>query len=244
MCYQNTLKKPPKDIAGYFAAEIEEGFAGEVFHANGFTFPDWPILDMNHPGVLRIRQWGLIPSWVKNVEEAKKMRAFNLNARSETMFEKASFRNGIHHGRCLVPSTGFIEWRELGKKKYPYFISLKDRELFSMAGLCERWVRPDTGEIEETFTILTTEANEVMKMIHNSKQRMPVLLRREDEAAWLDPTLQDEDIRQLCLPFAEDAMQYYTISPLVSSRTAATNVPEVLKPFNYPELQAPPPTLF
>jgi len=244
MCYQNTLKKPPKDIAGYFAAEIEEGFSGNVFHANGFTFPDWPVLDMQQPGKLQIMQWGLIPSWVKDVDEAKKMRAFNLNARSETVFEKASFRQGIQTARCLVPSTGFIEWREFGKKKYPYYITLKDRDLFSMAGLSERWVRVDTGEVAHTFTILTTGANEVMKMIHNTKQRMPVLLRREDEKHWLDPGLTEEDIRRLCLPFLEDDMQYHTIGPLVSSRTEPSNVPKVLQPWTYPELQSPPPTLF
>lgn len=244
MCYQNTLKKPPADIAGYFAAEMEDGFSDPVYHANGFSFPDWPVLEMQKPSLLQIMQWGLVPSWVQDVEEAKKMRAFNLNARSETVFEKASFRQGIHTARCLVPSTGFIEWREVGKKKYPYFITLKDRELFSMAGLCERWVRPDTGELAQTFTILTTEANEVMKMIHNRKQRMPVLLRREDEKAWLDPNLREDDIRQLCLPFADADMQYHTIGPLVSSRTKPTNVPEVLRPVIYPELQTPPPSLF
>jgi putative SOS response-associated peptidase YedK len=236
MCFHNTVKKKPKEVAKHFNVETEDDLYSEIFHGNGFTFLDWPIVSMWAPDVLCLKKWGLVPSWVKSNDEMKKIRSFNLNARCETAFEKPSFRNGIQHSRCLVPSTGFIEWREINKKKFPYFISLKKTELFAMAGIAESWLNKETGEVIETFSILTTEANETMSMIHNTKKRMPVILKKEDEKRWLNHTISKDEIQQLCLPYADDEMQYYTINPLVSSRNAPTIVKEVLDPYTYPEL--------
>ncbi len=236
MCFHNTVKKKPQEVAKHFDVFSEDDLYNEIFHGNGFTFLEWPIISMESPNMLVLKNWGLIPSWVKSSEEMKKIRSFNLNARSETVFEKPSFRDAIQYNRCLVPSTGFIEWRDVNKKKIPYFISLKKTELFAMAGIASRWLNNETGEIINTFSILTTEANETMSMIHNTKKRMPLILKREDEKRWISETLNQDEIAQICVPYADDEMQYYTISPLVSSRIEPTNVKDVLEPYTYPEL--------
>jgi putative SOS response-associated peptidase YedK len=124
----------------------------------------------------------------------------------------------------------------VNKIKYPYVVSIKDVSIFSMAGISESWIDKDSGEIVETFSILTTEANEVMQMIHNTKKRMPALLKKSDEKKWLDSSITKEDIQQLCIPFANEEMEYYTIGPKISSRNYNTNVKEISTPYNYPEL--------
>ena len=244
MCYHNSLKVQPRKVADYYEAALPALFTDPVFHGNGFTFPLWPVLAMNHPGHLLPAQWGLIPAWVKLAEEARKLRTFNLNARSETIFEKPSFRGPARYNRCLVPSTGFIEWQDAGKKKLPYFICLEGRELFSLAGLSSTWVDPATGEVVDTFCILTTEANPMLAKIHNSKKRMPVILSREAERRWLDPVQTEKDLHPMFQPYPEQRMRAWTIGPLVSSRCENTNVETVLKPHTYPELLPPAPELF
>ncbi|MBL7764881.1 MAG: SOS response-associated peptidase [Chitinophagaceae bacterium] len=237
MCYHNTLKKKAKSIVDYYEVAFDqEELFHEIYHGNAFTFPTWPIVSMNDGGKIKLKNWGLIPSWVKTIDDAKKYRSFNLNAKSETAFDKPSFRNAVRSQRCLVPSTGFFEWREYGKKKYPYWIGLKERDLFSMAGISEKWVNSQTGELVETFSILTTEANSLMAEIHNSKKRMPVILNREDEQRWLSPELSESEVHQLCLPFGQEAMIYHTVSPLITSRTTNSNTMEVAEDFTYPEL--------
>jgi putative SOS response-associated peptidase YedK len=236
MCYHNTLKKKPKEVAEYYEASIEDDLFDEIYHGNGFTFPSWPTLSQLENKTIKMRHWGLVPSWIKGKDEMKKIRTSTLNATCENVFEKASFKSSIHTNRCLVPSTGFIEWREVNKIKYPYVVSIKDVSIFSMAGISESWIDKDSGEIVETFSILTTEANEVMQMIHNTKKRMPALLKKSDEKKWLDSSITKEDIQQLCIPFANEEMEYYTIGPKISSRNYNTNVKEISTPYNYPEL--------
>jgi putative SOS response-associated peptidase YedK len=236
MCFHNSLTKKPKKVAKHYNVQVDEDLHEEIYHGNGFTFLNWPIVSMNQPDRLTLKHWGLVPPWVKNDAEMKKMRSFNLNAKQETVFEKPSFKYGIQYQRCLVPSTGFFEWREINKKKIPYFISLKDTSIFSLAGIASTWIDPNSGKHMDTFAILTTEANEVMEMIHNTKKRMPVILNREDEFKWLNPLNQESDIHELCKPIDAERLAYFTIQHLISSRTQDTNVSEVLNGFNYPEL--------
>ena len=118
--------------------------------------------------------------------------------------------------------------------KYPYFIQLKDTGAFAMAGLYDDWINPTSGEIVQTFSVLTTEANPLMAKIHNRGKRMPVIIQPGSEKAWLDFTLEPE---QLFPSFPEDKMEAWSVSRLLTSRTENKNVPGVQSPFVYPELQ-------
>jgi putative SOS response-associated peptidase YedK len=109
----------------------------------------------------------------------------------------------------------------------------------SLAGLYDEWVESNTGETFSTFTIITTDANHLMSEIHNSKKRMPAILEREAESAWLDLSLTASDVKEILKPSSEETIKANTISPLITSRTADRNTPDILKPWNYSQ-----PTLF
>ena len=205
-----------------------------AFHANGFDFPLLPIITQENPSLISCYNWGLIPSFTKNVEESKKIRSLCLNAKAETVFEKPSFRSSIVQKRCLIPATGFFEWQQVDSKtKIPYFIHLKNESIFSLAGIYSEWYNDVEEKTYGTFSILTTEANELMHNIHNTKLRMPAIIERNEEENWLNEKLDASQIKKLLQPVTSSIMEAYTISPLISSRKHPSNVPEVLKPYHY-----------
>ena len=134
-------------------------------------------VDANGTREMPMLRWGLVPPWAKELAVGTKM----INARGETAHEKPAFREAMKARRCLVPATGFYEWKGIAGRKQPFAITLPDRPVFAFAGLWESW-RPRDGEPVETFTIVTTDANETIARIHD---RMPVILPREAEEKWL-----------------------------------------------------------
>ena len=157
----------------------------------------------------RLMRWGLVPYWAKDQAIGNKM----INARSETLAERPSFRDLLSSRRCLVPADDFYEWRKEGKSKQPMLIHVKNRELFGLAGLWDTWRKPD-GTLLESFTIATCAPNELMRGIHD---RMPVIIRRKDEPAWLDPTLKNDRVMPLLAPYPTEMMEAYPVSTLVNS---------------------------
>lgn len=165
-------------------------------------------------------RWGLIPFWAKEPSIGNRL----INARGETVDQKPSFRHLLTRKRCLILTNGFFEWKKQGGRKQPYFIYRKDQKLFSFAGLWDYW--QDDQQAIYSCTIITTEANERIKPIHS---RMPVLLEKEQEQLWLDPSLTDRDyIKSLLVPFDEEAIGVYPISTLVNS--PRNDEPDLLKP--------------
>jgi len=174
MCFHNSLSKASQEIENRFNAKFESVFEFQpIYHASGFSFPKWAVITAEKPKTIQMYKWSLIPHWIKNLEDALKFRANTLNAQSETVFGKPSFKYSINKKRCLVISTGFYEWQDFNQKKYPYFINLKDGALFSMAGIFQNWTDKSTGELLNTFSILTTSANPLLEKIHNTKKRKP-----------------------------------------------------------------------
>lgn len=152
-------------------------------HFNGFEYPQTPVIASDEPGVIRNSHWGLIPQWAND----ETIRQFTLNAKIETLTEKRSFRYSLNK-RCLVLADGFYEWQWLdakGKNKQKYLITLPNDELYAYAGIWSEWVSTRTGEIIRSYSIVTTEAIGIMREIHNSKKRMPVILSPENEQFWL-----------------------------------------------------------
>ncbi len=183
MCYSNSSTSTTLQLAERYQ-KLLPGKPIELpyYFASGFQFPSWHIIT-NAPN-LEQRRWGLLPKWY-NGANWMDFAAKTLNARIETCHEKASFKHLVQSHRCLVPSSGFFEWQSIGKLKKPFFIRAKDQSIFSIAGLYDTWLDPNTGVYEQTFTILTTVANELMAEIHNSKQRMPLILSASEESDWL-----------------------------------------------------------
>ncbi|MCI0526850.1 MAG: SOS response-associated peptidase, partial [Nitrospira sp.] len=162
--------------------------------------------------VLKLMKWGLVPSWAKDTSTGYKM----INARAETVAQKPSFKKSLKHKRCLVVADSFYEWRKVngGRTKIPMRFVFKSREPFAFAGLWDTWQNPEGGELR-SFTIITTGANAVLQPIHD---RMPVILRQQDEDLWLDPDLKDVDkLVPLLIPYSSEEMEGYEVSTLVNS---------------------------
>ncbi|GAB4234353.1 MAG: SOS response-associated peptidase [Deltaproteobacteria bacterium] len=158
--------------------------------------------------LLRLR-WGLIPSWAKDPSIGNRM----INARAETASEKPSFRSAFRNRRCLVPADGFFEWRKVDRGKLPFYIRMRSGHPFAFAGLWERWDPPE-GDPVETCTILTTEANELLRPIHD---RMPVIVAPEMYGAWLDSGRKDpETLKPILRPWPPEEMDAYPVSKRVN----------------------------
>lgn len=235
MCFHYSMTKEKAEIEIQLQASWSDDWE-PVYHADGFGFPRMPVISMEDPGHIHTYHWGLIPHWVKSRADADKLRAQTLNARSETVFEKPSFRSSIMHQRCLVIADGFFEWMDFQKKKYPHYIYMADHGVFCFGGICASWTDKETGEIIHSFSILTTDANPMLARIHNLKQRMPVIIPPGAYQRWLDPELSADDIRRYFHPYPQDHMQNHTISKRITSRSENSNAPETLEPVTYPEL--------
>lgn len=154
--------------------------------------------------------WGLIPSWSKDPGIGARL----INARAETVAEKPSFRAAFKRRRCLLVADGFYEWHRSPDGKQPYYFHLDDHQPFGLAGLWECWEN-GAGDVIESCTILTTEANEVLCPVHD---RMPVILDRQDYDLWLDPEMQQADRVQILLrPYSPEAMHSYPVSSRVNN---------------------------
>ena len=243
MCFYYALSQDAQRLKNRYQLKFEFEFemladieSNPKFYVNGFQYPQMPVITNAQPRQIRTLNWGLIPSWVKTKTEAIEMRSFTLNARSETAFSKPSFRKSIRSRRCLVPADGFYEWRLFKNKKYPHYIYLKSKDIFSFAGIWDEWTDTSTGEIFKTYSILTTDANPLLEKIHNTKKRMPVILPKDKEMIWLNDDLTGEEVIALMKPFDEDLMDAHTISKLITSRTEDPNTPELQKYYHYKEL--------
>lgn len=186
MCYQSRLKSGARlidDVYGWLDDPASFNPSDVIM---AFDYPKTPVVTNINPDGAQFLQWGLLPKWAKTIDHRK----YTLNAKVETLHEKPSYKDVVDN-RCLIIADGFYEWRWLtrdGKSKQKYCISVKDTELFTFAGLWSQWQNKSTGEVLNTYTIVTTAANEMMNYIHNTKKRMPLVLKKEDEQAWLEAT--------------------------------------------------------
>ncbi len=235
MCFHYSLTKERAEIEIQLGANWDDDWV-PVNYTNGFSFPLMPVITQTEPARIQLYNWGLIPHWIKTKADTDKLRTQTLNARAETVFDKPSFRSYIINTRCLVIADGFFEWMDFQKKKYPHYIYLKTNSVFCFAGIYSSWTDKETGEHVDTYSILTTDANPMLARIHNSKQRMPVIIPTDQYKKWLTPNLSKEEIKSFFNPYPEFEMQNHTISKLITSRTENPDVPEVLNPCSYPEL--------
>ncbi|MBN1679470.1 MAG: SOS response-associated peptidase [Anaerolineae bacterium] len=215
MCGRFTLTKLDPDlVAKTFALDSVPALSPRYNIA-----PTQPVAAVIHDvesaqNQLAVFRWGLIPHWSKDATIGSRL----INARGETVAEKPSFRAALRYRRCLIIADGFYEWQTLPDgSKQPMYITLRDRGLFGMAGLWERWTDPNTGEIVPTCTIITTTPNDFMAPIHN---RMPVILPSELYAAWLDPTQTvTANVLPLLQPYPAGQMTGYPVSRRVNRPT-------------------------
>lgn len=184
MCYYVSNSLTRKEMKDSFGVNYDgPDFKGSEF-TNGFAFPKSPIILDENPDDAILGDWGLIPTWGKD----RDLQKSTLNARIDTLTEKPSFKNSVSN-RCLVLVNGFYEWKWLdykGKNKEKYFIHLdNNNQPFALGGIYNIWTDENSGETLTTFSIVTSNANPLMSEIHNTKDRMPLVLSKEAEEAWL-----------------------------------------------------------
>ena len=222
---------------------IEERFRvdGSVLYDFDFNYfyrafdnPQIPVIAQEDPSRVQLMQWGLMPAWSRGKEEAEQIRRGTYNARSETLHEKPSFREPLNTGRCLIVAGGFFEWQQISDRKIPWYISLKSGEPFVFAGLCDSWRNPVDGEVVRSCSIITTRANPLMELIHNTKKRMPVILKRGEEGEWIAGETSLFKRKQILLPFKGSDLKAYTVSPQLSSSRADPADPRTIEVYEYP----------
>lgn len=212
MCGRFTSKAKPEQIE----KEFKVGKLNpKLFEARFNIAPTQIINAILETGGERIvsgLKWGLIPAWAKDDSIGSKM----INARAETLAEKPSFKNAFRSRRCIIPASGFYEWSKTSKgAKQPFYFYLKDKDVFGFAGLWEEWLDKESGELIETCTIITTEANKVLEPVHD---RMPVILKPKDYDQWLDEKETDtERLQNLLVPYPASVMASHAVSRAVNS---------------------------
>ena len=237
MCYYISITPSRADIEKAFSALFKQPESYHpVYSASAFSYPFLPVISNENQQAIDFYQWGLIPFWVKDIDAAKKIRQRTLNARSETIFEKPSFRHSILVKRCLVIADGFFEWRHENKNAYPYYIKLKNGKLFAIAGIWDSRVNHQTNEELKTFSVITTTANSLLEKIHNTRKRMPVILPDNRRKEWLDEKLTKEQIAAYLTSFDARDMDAYTVPNIINKHGYNTSNPEVLEEHEYPDL--------
>ena len=222
--------------------ELEERYGAELidhdkyrpsYYYHAYSLPLMPVVCSDDPSLLRLFRWGLIPSWTADENEANEIMMKTFNARSETVDTKPAFRESFASRRCLIPVKGFFEWQQIGGRKIPWYISLHNEDIFSLAGVWDSWSMKG-GVTLNTFSVLTTRANELMAEIHNTKKRMPVILPAAAEKIWLKEKLEKVSAESLMEPVASEMLEAHTVSPLITNARADRNRPELIMPYNYP----------
>ena len=235
MCGRFTLRTPMNRLVERFLFELQDAPLPPRFN----IAPSQPLAALRtltpaggrQLGMLR---WGLVPSWAKDASIGYKL----INARSETLTQKPSFREAFKCRRCLILTDGYYEWKKIGTttKKQPYYIRMQDEQPFAFAGLWESW-QTDDGSALETCTIITTDANDLTKPIH---ARMPVILDPKDYEPWLTSGEDATANLQLCLkPYPSDPMVLFPVSTLVNS--PKNESPACIEPLDEPDDQPPQP---
>lgn len=167
---------------------------------------------------LELMQWGFMPVWAKDERDIFKYKTFN--ARSEGIFDKVTWKYAIRNSRCLIPANGFYEWRDTAGGKQPYFIHPADEDIFAFAGIYRNWRNKDGIEFG-TYSIITTAANQQMEAIHN---RMPVILHRSSEGAWIDPANDSQEgLEALMAPYTDGQLDLYPVSKNVNTSRVDSN---------------------
>ena len=212
MCGRSSLTKTQKELEKRFQSTF---YSEDLIRYN--PLPNYnvapthmmPVIaHMDRDHFLPMR-WGLIPFWAKDIKVGYKM----INARVETLLEKNAFKSAVSSRRCIVPADGFYEWKKTSRGKQAYYIKTKDQEIFSMAGLWEKWQSPDGVEIQ-SFTVITQASNSLMEDIHD---RMPAILTNAQEELWLSDDLNPQQLISIIQPYPSELMEAIPVSDKVNN---------------------------
>lgn len=209
----------------------------DKYIVNGFEHPSMPVITNDNPDEIQYFQWGFLPINFETLEQANTfLGKYNtLNAKSEDIESSFLYVESFKHRRCLVLCSGFFEWKQVKKKKIPYYITLKNDEMFVFAGI---WNESNDlkGNSIKSFSILTIEANELMANIHNTKKRMPLILTPEASKKWLQNDLSIEQLKSIIKPIPSSELKAHTIKKFLPAEAKNLNTADIIAYYNYPEI--------
>lgn len=221
MCGRFTIATPLEYLAEWFGVNQQE-FLNFRPRYNAAPGQSLPVISSENPQQISLFRWGLIPRWAKDAKIGYRM----INARSETIMKKSAFKGPFMRRRCLVLADSFFEWDKKKKIHVPYRINLKNREPFAFAGITDFW-KDNQGKEIQSFSIITTKANSLIYRIHD---RMPVILSKSDNGAWLDLNQDADELYKLLKPMASSKLEMHQVSTLVNN--PKNDNPEILNPSN------------
>jgi putative SOS response-associated peptidase YedK len=198
-----------KNLTERFSAKVENNplFTDSYNISPGINIP--VVYERESEKLLSLMRWGFVPHWTKDESIGARL----INIRAETIDQKPSFISSFKHRRCLIPASGFYEWKKTASGSFPYFITVKDRGLFSFAGLYDEW-KNSKGEIIKTCGIITTVAQELLQPIHD---RMPVIIRKESEDGWIDVNSDKSLLNDILNKPVVEGLNWYPVSRMVNS---------------------------
>jgi putative SOS response-associated peptidase YedK len=196
------------DLCGRFRViDPTIGFRSHFNIAPGSTNP---VIVAHERAEAVMMQWGLVPHWTRDITATHRP----INARAEGLAEKPMFRDLLRTKRCIVPASGFFEWKQEAGRKVQFYFHVRDDPVFAFAGLYDIWSNP-AGTTLSTYTIITTVANALMAPIHD---RMPVILKQDDEMRWLSrDVLTADEVQRILAPYPAEGMEAYPVSDRVNS---------------------------
>ena len=223
MCGRSSLTKTEKELeerfnASFYSEDLER--YNPLPNYNVAPSHITPVITNIDPEHFSAFRWGLIPFWAKDIKIGYKM----INARKETVLEKNTFKKAVASRRCIVPFDGFYEWKKTPSGKEPYRIITTDQEIFTVAGLWDKWVN-EKGEEVFSFTLLTQDPNTVVGEIHD---RMPVILRKDQEDLWLSDDLSPQQLVDMLEPYPDEYTKAYQVSKSVNN--VRNNSAELIEP--------------
>ncbi len=219
MCGRYTLAGKPVNLEKQLRAQLRDDAKRLVDVPSYNVAPSAlvPVVLSDSPEMISTARWGLLPVWSRNEEKPRLL----INVREDSLRLKPGFKRYVHEQHCLIPATGFYEWRTQGKQKQAFYIRLKQGEWFCFAGVYESFRRAD-GQLDTTVSLITTEPNAVMEPIHN---RMPVIIAPENYTTWLKGDTQGHPT-DLLLPYPAEAMEAWPVSSRVN--VPSNNEPSLL----------------
>ncbi len=239
MCFYYAITKRSVNalIRGKIIRNDQLSLFEEKYIVNGFDHPFMPVITDENPDSISFFKWGFLPDSIESQEQANDfLGKYNtLNAKSEEVANSHLYADSFNNRRCLVLCSGFFEWRKVKKAKVPYYISLKDDQMFVFAGIWND-TTDSKGQKTRTFSVLTIEANELMAAVHNTQKRMPLILSPESAKQWLQRDLSNEQLNNILKPIPSEQLKAHTIKKFLPSEANNLNTPDLIAYYNYPEI--------
>ncbi|SRR6056297_795655 len=225
MCGRYVLKATLEELQKTYGAVPDGTFTVEPSYNVAPSHHMPVILETKNSDkrIIRPHRWGLVPFWADSLKTGYSM----INARGESLAKKKSFQKPFKSQRCIVPASGFYEWKKTSSGKFPHFIQRKESDLMHFAGLWEHWEDPENGETVNSYTIITTDANALIEELHD---RMPAMLMPEEFDTWLDPSFHDTNaLQDLIHPWPDDDIKFYRVNQEVGN--VRNNQRELIEPY-------------